>query len=53
MCGVFLMINEETIEIKFESNRGRDDFIESVLNSIDNKISNNDLIEISELFEDL
>ena len=49
----FLMINEETIEIKFESNSGRDEFIESVLNSVDNKITNDDLMELSELFRDL
>ena len=44
------MFKEEIIELKFESNIGRDAFIEEVLNSIDNKITSDELNEISELF---
>ncbi|MDO5818731.1 MAG: hypothetical protein Q4P11_00195 [Methanobrevibacter sp.] len=47
------MINEETIDVKFESNCGRDEFIKSVLNSVENKLTNEDLDELSELFQDL
>ena len=46
------MINEEIIEVKFESNSGRDEFIKSVLNSVDNKLSNDDLKDLSDLFKD-
>ena len=46
------MINEEIIEVKFESNFGRDEFIKSVLNSVDNKLSNDDLKDLSDLFKD-
>ena len=45
------MINDEMLEVKFESNSGRDEFIESVLNSVDNKISDEDLCEISKLLK--
>lgn len=37
------MTDKEIPEVKFESNRGRDEFIESVLNSVDNKISNEEM----------
>ena len=43
------MFKEEIPELKFESNKGRDQFIESVLNSVENKITKNDIDEISEL----
>lgn len=46
------MFNEE-IEVKFESNWGRDEFIKSVLNSVDNKLTDDDLRDLSELFHDL
>lgn len=44
------MFKEEIMELKFESNKGRDEFIEDVLNSIDNKITSDELNEISKLF---
>lgn len=43
------MFKEEIPELKFESNRGRDQFIESVLNSVDNKITKKDIDEITDL----
>lgn len=43
------MFKEEINELKFESNRGRDEFIEEVLNSIDNKPTQDELNEISKL----
>ena len=45
------MFKEEITELKFESNIGRDAFIEEVLNSIDNKITSDELNEISKLFD--
>ena len=48
-----LVLDEEENEIKFESNFGRDEFIKSVLKSVDNELTNDDLKELSELFKDL
>lgn len=39
----FIITNDEMPEVKFESNRERDEFIESMLNSVDNKISNEEM----------
>lgn len=35
-----LVFDEEKNEIKFESNFGRDEFIKSILESVDNKLTN-------------
>ncbi len=43
------MFKEEIPELKFESNRGRDQFIECVLNSVENKITKKDIDEITDL----
>ena len=45
------MFKEEMAELKFESNKGRDEFIESVLKSLDKDITAEDINEISDLLD--
>lgn len=45
------MFVEEMNEIEFESNRGRDAFIEEVMDVLDNNLTNDEIEEISKLLE--
>lgn len=45
------MFVEEFPEEKFPSNRGRDKFVEELLVKVDNKVTEDDLREVSELFD--
>ena len=45
------MFVEEMNEIEFESNRGRDAFIEEVMDVLDNHLTNDEIEEISKLLE--
>lgn len=45
------MFVEEINEIEFESNRGRDAFIEEVMDVLDNNLTNDEIEEISKLLE--
>lgn len=47
----FDMFVEEFPEEKFPSNRGRDKFVEELLVKVDNKVTEDDLREVSELFD--
>lgn len=45
------MFVEEIPEERFHSNRGRDKFIENVLNSLDNKVTDEEIDEVSRLLD--
>ena len=45
------MFVEEINEIEFESNRGRNEFIEEVMDVLDNHLTNDEIEEISKLLE--
>lgn len=44
-------INNEEMDLKFESNKGRDEFIKSLLDAVDNIVTLDDINEISELLD--